>query len=89
MTDKKLRIEYCSIAEDLKLKAIEFTQARLDKQQKMPEVAFQLKRHFDEHFHPHWQCVVGKEFGSDIGFEGKHVIYFFVGRVAILLWKAG
>ena len=74
----------------MKLKAIEFASSKLSKgQAKLPEVAIAIKRYFDDTFHPNWQCVVGKEFGSDIGYEDKHVIYFFVGRVAVLLWKAG
>ena len=32
---------------------------------------------------------IGKNFGSDIGFEDKHMIYFYMGSTAILLWKAG
>ncbi len=33
--------------------------------------------------------VIGKNFGSDVGFEDKHFIYFYMGSIAILLWKAG
>ena len=33
--------------------------------------------------------LIGKNFGSDIGFEDKHMIYFYMGSTAILLWKAG
>ena len=73
----------------MKLKAIEFAQAKIDKQGKVQDIAGQIKRHFDDNFNAHWQCVVGKEFGSDIGYEENYCIYFFIGRVAVLLWKAG
>jgi len=33
--------------------------------------------------------TIGKNFGSDVGFEDKHMIYFYLGSIAILLWKAG
>ena len=48
-----------------------------------------LKRDFDIKFHTTWQCVVGKNFGSDIGYFEGHMIYFYIGPIAILLWKAG
>ena len=66
------------------------------------EIAKGLKKEFDTKFHPTWQCIVGtqilecfigkcigKNFGSDVGFEDKHMIYFYLGSIAILLWKAG
>lgn len=75
----------------MKLKAIEYVQTKTDKNIKTLdyELARDLKRCFDETFHPTWQCVVGKSFGSEIGFEELHMIYFFIGSTAILLWKAG
>ena len=75
----------------MKLKAIEYIQMKTDKPSKWTdfELAKDLKKSFDETFHPTWQCVVGKNFGSEIGFEENHMIYFYVGSTAILLWKAG
>ena len=32
---------------------------------------------------------LGKNFGSDVGYEEEHMIYFYLGSTAILLWKAG
>lgn len=86
----------------MKLKAIEFVMAQEKNKASMElELAKNLKKEFDTRFHPTWQCVVGKKnldeiitiigknFGSDIGFEDKHMIYFYLGSTAILLWKAG
>ena len=53
------------------------------------DLAKKLKTEFDMNFHGTWHCVVGKNFGSDIGFEDKHMIYFYCGNTAILLWRAG
>ena len=76
----------------MKLRAIEFVMSMLalekNKQLEL-EIAKGLKKEFDTKFHPTWQCIVGKNFGSDVGFEEKHMIYFYLGSTAILLWKAG
>ena len=89
-TDKNVKIINYDISEDMKVRAIEFA-VNHDKQ-KQPDydtLARNLKKDFDMKFHPTWQCVVGKNFGSDIGFYEKNMIYFYVGTTAILLWKAG
>ena len=78
---------------DLKLKAIEFVnnKAAQNTKQKIPDVqlARDLKSHFDECFHPTWQCIVGKHFGSQIGFESGYMINFYCGSTGILLWRCG
>jgi len=77
----------------MKLKAIEFVQLKFSQYRKQDmqdmTLARELKMNFDENFHPTWQCVVGKNYGTEIGFEDGYVIYFYVGPTAILLWKAG
>jgi dynein light chain LC8-type len=84
----------------MKLRAIEFVMSQEKSKTMELELAKGLKKDFDQRFHPTWQCIVGKNikllricigknFGSDIGFEDKHMIYFYMGSTAILLWKAG
>ena len=89
--DVDVKIVHCDISEDMKLRAIEFSvKYEQTAQQKEPEkLAKNLKNDFDSHYHKNWHCVVGKNFGSDIGFYQKHMIYFFIGDLAVLLWKAG
>lgn len=71
----------------MKMKAIDFI---LNCQaEKAEDLAKRLKQDFDLRFNQSWQCVVGKSFGCDIGYEDRHYIYFYVGTLAILLWKAG
>ena len=76
---------------DMKLKAIELVLHKAGKMQKIQDVdlARELKKGFDETFHPTWQCIVGKNFGSEISFEDKHMIYFFINSTGVLLWQAG
>lgn len=76
---------------DMRLKAIEFVLQKVSRTTKFQDVdlAKELKKLFDETFFPTWQCIVGKNFGSDISFEEKHMLYFHINSTAILLWRAG
>ena len=38
---------------------------------------------------PTWHVVVGRNFGSYVTHEQKHFIYFYLGQIAILLFKSG
>ena len=88
--DKKVNIVHYDITEDMKVRAVEFALGHdKNKSGDYEALARALKRDFDNRFHPTWQCVVGHNFGSDIGYYEKNMIYFYIGTTAILLWKAG
>lgn len=53
------------------------------------DVAAHIKKDFDKKYHPTWHCIVGRNFGSYVTHETKNFIYFYLGQVAILLWKSG
>lgn len=61
----------------------------LDAHRSEKELAMILKREFDREFFPTWHCVVGKNFGSFVSYEEKHMLYFQVGQFSVLLWRAG
>jgi outer membrane cobalamin receptor len=48
-----------------------------------------IKKEFDKKYGPTWHCIVGRNFGSYVTHETKHFIYFYLGQVAILLFKSG
>ncbi len=91
--ERKVKIEFCNMPLDLKMKAIDFVKNKYAQSSKhtVPDVtlARELKSHFDEFFHATWQCIVGKNFGSEIGYESGFMIYFYIGATAILLWRCG
>lgn len=51
------------------------------------EVARRLKTLFNEKYKPNWHCLVGKQFASFVGHESNCFCYFYVGQMAVLLWK--
>lgn len=48
-----------------------------------------MLQEFDKKYNPTWHCIVGRNFGSYVTHETKHFIYFYLGQVAILLFKSG
>jgi hypothetical protein len=48
-----------------------------------------IKKEFDKKHGPTWHAIVGRSFGSYVTHETKHFIYFYLGQVAILLFKSG
>ena len=53
------------------------------------DIAAFIKKEFDRKYNPTWHAVVGRNFGSYVTHETKHFIYFYMGQVAILLFKSG
>ena len=53
------------------------------------DIAAFIKKEFDKKYNPTWHCIVGRNFGSYVTHETKHFIYFYLGQVAVLLFKPG
>lgn len=53
------------------------------------DIAAFIKKEFDKKYSPTWHCIVGRNFGSYVTHETRHFIYFYLGQVAILLFKSG
>ena len=46
-----------------------------------------IKKFFDYTYGPNWHCCVGKHFASYVTYQSKHYIFFYIGQMAILLYK--
>ena len=44
---------------------------------------------FDSKYGPTWHCIVGSDFRAFVTHESKHFIFFYIGKTAICLYKAG
>ncbi|GAA6061140.1 hypothetical protein JCM10212_001740 [Sporobolomyces blumeae] len=53
------------------------------------DIAAYIKRDFDKRYGPTWHVVAGKSFGSFVTHEISRFLYFYIGNIAILLFKAG
>ncbi|CAK9873618.1 unnamed protein product [Sphagnum jensenii] len=82
-------IKNADMTEDMQQDAIECATAALDKYNVEKDIAAYIKKEFDKKYNPTWHCIVGRNFGSYVTHETKHFVYFYLGQVAVLLFKSG
>ncbi len=51
------------------------------------EAAVAIKAFFDHKYGPNWHCVVGTNFAAHMSYENKTYMFFYVGQIAVLLYK--
>ncbi|OSD00081.1 hypothetical protein PYCCODRAFT_1437638 [Trametes coccinea BRFM310] len=87
-TGPKAIIKNVDMSEDMQQEAVDVAHAALEKYNIEKDIAAQIKKEFDKRHGPTWHVVVGKNFGSYVTHETKHFIYFYIGTLAILIWKS-
>ncbi|CAG2114208.1 unnamed protein product [Medioppia subpectinata] len=53
------------------------------------EIAAHIKKDFDRRYGPTWHCIVGRNYGSFVTHIQNNFIYYYIDKLAILLFKAG
>lgn len=89
MSDKKAVIKNADMSGPMQDEAIKTAVTALEKFNIEKDIAAYIKKEFDKKYSPTWHCIVGRNFGSYVTHETKHFIYFYLGQVAILLFKSG
>jgi len=82
-------IKNADMSEEMQQDAVDVATVALSKYGIEKDVAAHIKKEFDKKYHPTWHVIVGRNFGSYVTHETKNFIYFYLGQVAILLWKSG
>ncbi|KAG2514100.1 hypothetical protein BBO99_00006940 [Phytophthora kernoviae] len=89
MSERKAVIKNADMHEDMQQDAVDCASQALEKYNIEKDIAAFIKKEFDKKYNPTWHCIVGRNFGSYVTHETKHFIYFYLGQVAILLFKSG
>ncbi|KAJ2934823.1 hypothetical protein H1R20_g2286, partial [Candolleomyces eurysporus] len=84
----KAIIKNVDMSEEMQQESVDIASAALEKYNIEKDIAAQIKKEFDRRHGPTWHVVVGKNFGSYVTHETKHFIYFYIGPLAILIWKS-
>ncbi|KAL7421051.1 Dynein light chain [Cryptotrichosporon argae] len=83
----KAVVKSVDMVEDMQQRAVDTASAALERFNVEKDIAMHIKKEFDRLYGTTWHCVVGKNFGSFVTHETKNFIYFYLGPIAILLWK--
>lgn len=89
MAERKAVVKNADMSEDMQQDAIDCASAALEKFSVEKEIAAFIKKEFDRKYSPTWHCIVGRNFGSYVTHETKNFIYFYLGQIAVLLFKSG
>ncbi|KZV84958.1 hypothetical protein EXIGLDRAFT_623593 [Exidia glandulosa HHB12029] len=76
------------MSEEMQQEAIDLATSAIEKFSVEKDMAAHIKKECDRRFGHTWHVVVGKNFGSYVTHETKHFIYFYVGPLAVLMWRS-
>ena len=79
--ERKAIIKNSDMTEDMQQDAINVATKAIDSYNIEKDIACYIKKEFDRKHNPTWHCIVGRNF--------KHFIYFYLGQIAVLLFKSG
>jgi dynein light chain LC8-type len=89
MSERKTIIKNTDMSESMQQEAIDCATQALEKFNIEKDIAAYIKKEFDKKHSPTWHCIVGRNFGSYVTHESKYFVYFYLGQIAILLFKSG
>ncbi|KAF4742571.1 hypothetical protein FOZ63_020935 [Perkinsus olseni] len=72
---------------EMKTDAVTQASIAIQKYETESEMAKHIKAFFDGKYDPNWMCVVGKDFASFGTYETKTYLFFYVGQIAVLLYR--
>jgi dynein light chain LC8-type len=75
--------------DEMQQDAIDCANQALEKFNLEKDIAAFIKKEFNRNYNPTWHCVVFRNGGPYVTDETKHFIHFYMGQVAILLFKCG
>lgn len=93
-------VKQCNMGKDMQNRACEVAMDAFNSYKIEKDIATKIKRTFDEEFGPQydggekykgggtWHCIVGRDFGCAIAHETKHLIFFKVEQVDVLLFMS-
>ncbi|PWN90151.1 hypothetical protein FA10DRAFT_106573 [Acaromyces ingoldii] len=84
----KAIIKSVDMDEDMQQKVVDYAMSALSQFTVEKDIAAHVKRTMDMAFGATWHVVVGKHYGSYVTHESKHFIYFYLGQIAFLIWRA-
>jgi len=85
--DYKTTVKSVDMSDEMQAMALEVAKDAMKANNVEKDIAQNIKKTFDQRYGNTWHCIVGRNFGSFVTHETKHFIYFYVGNLAVLLYK--
>ncbi|CAJ1077583.1 dynein%2C light chain, LC8-type 2b [Xyrichtys novacula] len=89
MSEKRVEIKSFDMPDEMQQDAVDCAMRAMEKYKIENDIAAYVKKEFDKKYNPTWQCCVGKNYGTRMMCDSKQFIYFYLDRVAVLLFKSG
>ena len=88
MSERSVKWVVCEMDEKMKNDVESLVNKAMDqKGDTERDISEFIKKFFDFTYGPNWHCCVGKHFASYVTYQSKHYIFFYIGQMAILLYK--
>ena len=88
MSERSVKWVVCEMDEQMKTNVESLVNKAMDqKGDTEKDISEFIKKFFDQTYGPNWHCCVGKHFASYVTYQSKHYIFFYIGQMAILLYK--
>ena len=88
MTERNVKWVVCEMDDDMKQNVETQVNRAMDLKDDTENcISEYIKKFFDFTYGPNWHCVVGKHFASYVTYQSKNYIFFYIGQMAILLYK--
>jgi dynein light chain LC8-type len=76
------------MSEDMTQDAVDCASEAMNQFTVQKDMAQFIKKEFDRKYDPKWHVIVGRHFGSYVSYETRNFVYFFIGELAFLIFKA-
>lgn len=86
--DYKAAVKDTDMPEDLVEKIIGWARMAFEECHIEKDIATAIKQEADSQLGPTWHCVVGRNFGSSVSSASGGHLCFYLGHVAVLVFKA-
>ena len=74
---------------EMKSDCLNIASQAIDSNVEEKNIAKTIKRTMDAKYGPNWVVVVGSEFKAYVTYEAKTMFFFYIGKTAICMYKAG
>ncbi|XP_010607466.1 dynein light chain 1, cytoplasmic [Fukomys damarensis] len=89
LCDQKVVTKTADTSEEMQQDSVECTTQALGKYNTEKDTVAHIKKDFDKKDDPTFHCIAGRNFGSYVTRATKRFLYFYLGQVAILLFRSG